>query len=965
VSADYAILLTDIVDSTRLTEQLGDAAAAAMWAAHDRAARDLLVPWHGREIDKSDGLLLLFADVKDAVGYALAYHQALVCLDTRLTARAGIHCGWLQLRENPASDVARGAKTLEVDGVAKHQAARVMSMALGGQTLLSSQAKAALLDPPQWRSQSHGHWKFRGIDEPIEIFEIAQPTRPPASPPDGVKAWRVVRVQELWLPARELPHSLSAERDSFIGRRSHLQALAERLNAGARLVSVLGIGGTGKTRLVQRFGWAHLGDFTGGVWFCDLSSAASLDGIVHAVAQGLRLPLAGDDPVGQIGEALANRGECLVILDNFEQVARHAEATVGRWLDRAGDVRFVVTTREVLGIVGEDALALPPLPCDDGQALFRARAAATGAAPFGPADEAAIAPLVDLLDGLPLAIELAASRVRVMPPRQLLARMGERFNLLRSSGGRSDRQATLSATLDWSWDLLSPPERTALAQLSVCEGGFTLEAAEAVLDLSAFDSTPWVVDVLQSLVQKSLVRNVSVRRFDLLRSVQDYASLRLAAQADPQSRLATAVLEAQARHWRYFAGLGERDAVAEKCADTENIVFACRRATAGADTGSAVGALAAAWAALKLTGPFHVALDLADDILRISLTPRQRARTEWLAGSALYLLGRVPAARERLLLALALANDSNDPELQSLVCCHLGELLTTSGDVDLAHRHLQQALDRARDAAEPALQCAALNALGALAYMQGSMDSARAYYEAALALARTHGDERWAGGLHGNLGAVFHDLGLTQQALGHYVDALALADRVGDRRWAANTRCNLGLLFHELGRNDEALQEFEAARAAAQQLANTRLESTVLCNLGIVLESQGRALSALDHFERAVAQAEQSGARQSEGQFRGYLGRLYARLDRDPEARRCLTRGEAVLREAGDRLGLGLLLCAWAEVELRRGNGAAAHGHLQQVLAVIIETGASADSELAREHARLLALDDRWRFSSD
>src|SRR5262249_34985460 len=247
-----------------------------------------------------------------------------------------------------------------------------------------------------------------------------------------------------------------------------------------------------------------------------------VDGILHAVAQGLGIPLAGDDPVTRIGNAIAGRRQCLVILDNFEQVARHAEETLGRWLTRASAARFLVTTREVLGLQGEEILAVGPLSAADARTLFgkRAEAGKPGFA-LGPEDAASIDLLVKLLEGLPLAIELAAARVRVMPPRTLLARMNDRFKLLASRGGRLDRQATLRAVFDWSWDLLSLPEKAALAQLSVFESGFALEAVEAVLDLSRYDDAPWPVDALQSLVQKSLHRPVADDRFDLLVSVQE------------------------------------------------------------------------------------------------------------------------------------------------------------------------------------------------------------------------------------------------------------------------------------------------------------------------------------------------------------------------------------------------------------------------------------------------------------
>src|SRR5258706_333462 len=355
VSEVRALLLTDVVDSAQLSERLGEAKLAALWAAHDRLARDLLPARRGREIDKTDGMLLLFEAAADA------------------------------------------------------------------------EADAAFVPPP-----------------------------------DAAKGYRVVREGDMWLPARNIKRSLPAERDSFVGRRETLVELARRLDAGARLVSVLGIGGSGKTRLVTRFGWSWLGDFPGGVWFCDLSQARSLDGIVHAVAEALAVPLGKEEPVRQLGNAIAARGPCLVILDNFEQVSRYAEEALGRWLSRATEARFVVTTREVLGLAGEETLALAPLPAADAAALFVQRAE-SAKRDFQPTEEdrAAVDPLVKLLEGLPLAIELAAARVRVMPPRTLLSRMSERFKLLSSTGGRRDRPVGARRRRGAAQRVLRAPRREA------------------------------------------------------------------------------------------------------------------------------------------------------------------------------------------------------------------------------------------------------------------------------------------------------------------------------------------------------------------------------------------------------------------------------------------------------------------------------------------------------------------------
>ena len=295
---------------------------------------------------------------------------------------------------------------------------------------------------------------------------------------------------------------LSVISSSAVNCRCRL--LCSDFDKGARLVTVYGTGGIGKTRLALRYARQWLGEYPGGAWFCDLSQATSVDGIAHAIGKALDVPLGKSEPIRQLGLAIAGRKSCLVILDNFEQVASHAESTLGSWLEQAPEARFLVTSRELLGIAGESALDLAPLDPDEGARLFRERIGAIGMdKQLGAADEAAIPRLIEMLDRLPLAIELAAARAPLMSAQQMLQRMGERFKLLTAGRGRRDRQATLRATLDWSWDLLSESEQSGLSQLSVFEGGFTLEAAEAVIALPGSPNL-WVGDVVHSLVSKSL-----------------------------------------------------------------------------------------------------------------------------------------------------------------------------------------------------------------------------------------------------------------------------------------------------------------------------------------------------------------------------------------------------------------------------------------------------------------------------
>jgi predicted ATPase/class 3 adenylate cyclase/Tfp pilus assembly protein PilF len=952
-----SLLLTDVVDSTRMAEALGDAAMAALWIAHDRLARDLLPAWRGREIDKTDGMLLLFEAASDAVGYALAYQRALALLDPPLQARAGLHIGPVLLRENLQSDVALGAKPLEVEGTAKATAARVMSVADGGQILLSAAAREALGDC-RLRLQSHGHWRLKGLAEPVELFEVGDADTPFTPPPDAAKAYRVVRQGELWLPVRSIKHTLPAERDGFVGRDQVLLDLSRRLHGGARLVSVLGLGGTGKTRLVTRFGWRWLGDFPGGAWFCDLSQARSLDGITHAVAQGLEVPLGKGDPVAQLGHAIAGRGSCLVILDNFEQVARHAEETLGRWLDRAGDACFLVTTREVLGLAGEEVLALAPLPPGDAAELFlrRAEAAKPGFQP-NAGDRAAIDPLVKLLDGLPLAIELAAARVRVMSPRTLLARMNERFKLLASSGGRVDRQATLRAVFDWSWELLSAPEKAALAQLSVFEGGLTLGAAEAVLDLSGFENAPWPMDALQSLVQKSFVRQVGDARFDMLVSVQEYAAEHLRTEGRFAGSGAQAALLAQVRHGAYFSDLGEAAATADSSVELENFIVACRRAIARGDADMATTLLEGAWDGLKQHGPFHVGDELASLVLSMpALGATAMARAQSVAGNALQACGRDAEAYPQFEAALVLSRRMRDRQLEANSLHKLGDLDFRAGRVDAARANLGAAMVVAHELQDRRLETDVHNNLGSLEESLGRIDDARVHYEAALAWAREAGDRRREGGILGNLGLLCIDQGRMGEALMHHEAALGVARETGSLRLASNTQCNLGMLLHLLGRPAQAQSHLEAALSAARTLGHAQTECTVLCNLGIVFESLGRPDQAQAHLEAALSLARRLGDARSQGQFLGYLGLLHARQSRHQEALRNVDAGQALLEAVSDRIGLGVLLCSRAEAAHLAGHTDAALAAFNEAEAIGAEVGAGPDSEIGLSLTRVHAL---------
>ena len=938
-------LFTDIEGSTALWEQHPDAMQVAL-ARHDALLRQAIEANDGCIVKSTgDGVHAAFANAAGALAAGVAAQRALqsAATDDRapapaaaaarlplgLKVRMGLHTGVAELRDG------------DYYGAAVNRAARIMSVAHGEQLLLSTateeQVRETLAQGLALREM--GEHRLKGLVNPERLLQVTAPGLRADFPP----------------LASFSGHSLPAERDAFVGRGASLSDLARRFREGARLVSVLGLGGTGKTRLVTRFAWGSLGEFPGGAWFCDLSQARDQDGIVQAVAQGLDLPLGKDDPVTQIGQAIAGRGHCLMILDNFEQVARCAEETLGRWLNRASNARFLITTREVLGLPGEKVLALAPLPSADGIALFlrRAEAAKPGFQPNAE-DQAAIAPLVKLLEGLPLAIELAAARVRVMPPRTLLLRMSERFKLLASTGGRVDRQATLRAVFDWSWDLLSLPEKAALAQLSVFEGGFTLASVEAILDLSGYDGAPWPMDALQSLVHKSFVRHVTDERFDLLVSVQEYAAEHLRTAGRYPGSGPAALRAAQVRHGEYFAGLDENAAMAEQCVELDNFVVACRRAAARGDADVAANALERAWAGLRARGPFRVGDELVCVVRATAgLATAALARVDWVAGRVLAASGRDDDACVQFESSLHRAREAGERRSECRALIGLGELDRHAGRMDAARARTNAALVIARELGDRTLQSDAHNSLGNLEDFVGRTSEAEAHLRAALALARGLGDRYREGAILGNLGALYGNAGRMDEARAHHEAALAAARETGNRRFEGNTLCNVGLIQHVQGRHAEALAALDAALAVARDLGHARLECIVLCNLGMVYDSLARLDEARDHFEAALAIARALDDRRTAGQILGYLGPVHAKEARFVEARECLDAGAALLHAASDRMSLGILQCGRVETEYLAGISDAARAALAVAEGITAASGAGPDSELGVAIARV------------
>ncbi|MEM6930907.1 MAG: tetratricopeptide repeat protein, partial [Myxococcota bacterium] len=580
--------------------------------------------------------------------------------------------------------------------------------------------------------------------------------------------------------------------NAFVGRRAELQAL-ERYVGSSRVITVLGFGGVGKTRLVSQFAHEREADFPGGVWFCDLSRTHEPFGLVRAIATSLGVRVGADDGLTQLANAIAGRGRCLVILDNAEQVVEPVAAALERFADVAGDATFVVTSRVPLRIPAEQALWLSVLGEGEARDLFVDRARAIW--PDATLDEADIAPLTEALDRLPLAIELAAARVRLLPLPTLHARLTDRFRLLRARDPhRPERHHTLRATLDWSWVLLSADEQRTLAQLSVFVGGFELEAAERVVQLEQ----AWTLDVLQSLVDQSLVTSSPSGRFDLLVTVAEYAAGKLASTGARQA--------AEQRHGAaVVAWVAAPDRPLEALEpEFDNLIAACRRATEREDPDVGVPALVAAWRVLQRRGPYALAASLVEGLRRIPLSSAHRADVDEVHGEVCWRLGMLDEALDLLRAVLDRREAMPDRSGEARVHRIIGSICSVRARHAEAEAHLERAKQGFSALGDAAGEAMARLWLGRTFRRLGRFADAQDQLDGALPLARTAVDRSVEVQVLTGLGNLHIFREGPDQAEGYFQQALEVCATIDEPGIEATVHGNLSSLYFTQDRYGEA-----------------------------------------------------------------------------------------------------------------------------------------------------------------
>jgi predicted ATPase/class 3 adenylate cyclase len=523
------LLFTDIEGSTQLWEQFPAAMQAAL-ARHDVLLRDAIETGGGTVIRTTgDGLHAVFSRVSDSVEAALICQQALAGeawtdLPHPLRVRISLHTGEAEFRDG------------DYYGSTPNRTARLMSVAAGGQTLLSAATAELVRDqlPKGATLIDLGEHRLKDLTRPEHIFQLAHPTLPDEFPPiKSIDAF---------------PNNLPIQLTSFVGRQKEIAEITALLET-ARLVTLTGSGGTGKTRLALEIGAQELDSYTHGVWLLELAPLVDPAQILPALAQTIGVQEFPPVPLSVSLIDYLRDKQLLLLLDNCEHLIEACARLADDLLHQCAGLKILASSREALGIAGEISYHTPSLADSESIRLFVERAqAAHPKFTLTDSNASSVAQICSRLDGIPLAIELAAARTKLLSPEQIASRLDDRFRLL-VGGSRTalPRQQTLRALIDWSYDLLSSEEQQLLRMASVFAGGWTLEAIEAVAD------DPDVFEHLEQLVNKSLViiedREFEMRFF-MLETIRQYAREKL---FDTNQGWA-----ARDRHFAYFDDLSER-----------------------------------------------------------------------------------------------------------------------------------------------------------------------------------------------------------------------------------------------------------------------------------------------------------------------------------------------------------------------------------------------------------------------
>lgn len=794
-------LFTDIEGSTRLLRQLGPELYAEALAEHRRVLRDTFAAEGGVEVDtQGDAFFVAFPTATGAVAAAGTGQRVLA--SGPITVRMGLHTG-------TPTVASEGYVGIDV-----HRGARVAALAHGGQVIVSAATAALVEDEPL---RDLGRHRLKDFDAPAQLFQLGTAEFPPLRTPGAL---------DLPTPATH-----------FLGREYELfEAATLWLDRDPRVLTIVGPGGTGKTRFSIELARLLAEEADGGTVFVPLAPVRDAALVVPMIATHLG---ASGDTAAAIATRLGEK-RAHVVLDNLEQLLPDAARLLADLLAAAPALRIVATSREPLRIAGEAEFDLPPMGERDAVTLFLERAQAIRG---DVGDSPAVHELIRRLDGLPLAIELAAARVKLLGPEQLLERIAQRLDLLKGGRDADERHATLRATIAWSYDLLDDEEQRLFARLAVFRGGCTLDAAEEVCDAD--------IDTLGSLLDKSLVRRRrhtdGEERFWMLETIREFATERLEASGEEDT-----LRRAQADRLIELADRAGTRAIIDvpRAWDFDLIAPEINNVRAvlewGLEHDPERGLRLATWleAFWVVRDPVEGASWLERLLAQApEAEPELRASTLRALGGALDIFGEferaAPCYRQSLELFTVGGNESEAAHIRFRIAANM----VMRGETATAWPLLEAALHSSRQLGLRLGEGQALGFLAQKAYGDGDLALALELSLKSAAIAREVGWEWWEANQLDSAATLERERGHLDAAEGHALRSLELSLGLRDRQHVVFAAAELAIIAAERGDGERAGRLWGAVESELTSGPVGQWEKNHAELEGLVLRADGPAFS--------------------------------------------------------------------------------------------------------------------------
>jgi predicted ATPase/class 3 adenylate cyclase len=861
-SGTVTFLFTDVEGSTRRWEQDLPATLAAI-ERHFAILDDAIATHNGVHFKTiGDSIQAAFPTAIDAVLAAATAQGALVKEDWGdlgpISVRMALHTGTANPRDG------------DYLAPALNRLARLLAAGAGGQILATEATRQLVRDnlPPSMQLLDLGEHQLRDLREAEHVFQLLAPDLPREFPP-------------LKSVARQT-HNLPVPLTPFIGREGLVEAIRLRLEEpGVRLLTLTGPGGVGKSRLALSAAADLVEAYTDGTWFVALAAVTNPALVPATIAETLGVRETPGAPIDETLHAFLRKKHLLLVLDNFEHVLV-ASPVVAGLLTACPAVQVLATSRSPLHISGEFEFPIPTMelpPADTDMTLDEARVseavrlfvdrAHAVQSHFQLTEEnvAAVVAICRRLDGLPLAIELAASRVRLLPPNAILSRLDNRLSLL--TGGerdRPERQQTLRGTIAWSHDLLDPAEQVLFRRLAVFVGGWTLEEAEAVVPGNGLDPTLSVLDGLEALHDTSLIRREGSGsedesydpRFSMLQTIHEFGTEQLAASGElpvMKEKHAALFLNLAIEAEPHLTGPAGVNWLERIDADHGNLRSALEWLGSQGSAEQLVRLAAALWRFWWIRGHIAEGRKQLDAALAISNSLKTPARAVVLdaAGVLAETQGSYADAEVHHRESLALSRELGDTIGIARALGNLGVVAFDRGENDLATTFLKESLTLAKEAGDTFLVATALNDLGNVAYNRGDLERAESLYQESLGLRRQVGSNTEIARTLNNLGSVAFQRDDFDRASDFYGESLSRYRDAGDRWGAAGTLIGLAWANHRRGNAPRAAMMLEESLSLFRDVGDTRNVALAALNLGDFLQESDDLERAAAYYQDALA----------------------------------------------------------------------------------------------------------------